>query len=352
MNPKILVNLARALVVLISCLLGLAFAAGIGGDADYAWRGAVGGSLFGLLCVGIDNLLGRVTIRGFSTATFGLLVGLLCAWLVTRIGIFDASFFQPMEWGPEIAKIAELCLYLFLGFLGTTIALRSDREEFSFILPYVRFRREAVHDNQPVLLDTNIIIDGRITGIVTSGFLPSHLVVPRFVIDELHRLADSRDPIKQNRGRRGLDSLAEIQKVASGIDVSIYEEELGPDETVDPKLIALARELDGRILSNDRNLAKVAELSDVPVLNLNELAVALSPPVIPGDEIEMHLAKSGREDHQGVGYLPDGTMVVVNHAAASIGQTTNVIITSSVQTSTGRLIFAELAPSKKRAKAS
>jgi uncharacterized protein YacL len=192
-------------------------------------------------------------------------------------------------------------------------------------------------------LDTNIIIDGRIPQVFKTGFLSGALVIPRFVLDELQRLADSSDMQKALRGHRGLEVMEKMRD-AEGLRVSIHED-LSPtdrDLPVDVRLVTLARELSARLLTNDENLATVARLRGISVLNFNDLAIALQPQLNPGDELLLPLTKQGKEKHQAVGYLADGTMIVVNQAGPQLGQTVNVVISSALPTSAGRLIFAEL----------
>jgi len=338
MHPVFLVSLARAGFVALCCLLGISLALGFGAAA---WVGALAGTGFGLLIVLIDVLLKNVSIRGFSSATFGLMIGIFCAWLITRVGIFDSTWFQSLDNQQDIQRLAELMIYISLGFLGITLAVRSDQEEFSFIIPYVRFRREGAFD-QPILLDTNVIIDGRVEAIYDTGFLNGTLIIPQFVLDELQLLADSKDTSKGERGRAGLESLRSLQKLPEA-EVTIYaDKSLQPGEHVDAKIIALARLLGARILTNDVNLGQVAKLQKVNILNLNSLAKALHPTVITGDEITIALSKTGREEHQAIGYLSDGTMIVVNEGVEMIGKEVPVRITTSLQTSAGRLVFAEL----------
>jgi uncharacterized protein YacL len=194
---------------------------------------------------------------------------------------------------------------------------------------------------QPLLVDTNIIIDGRLPGICATGFLDGTLIVPRFVLDELHVLADSPDGMKRERGRRGLECLEELQR-ARGIEVTLHEDDQPQEKLVDTKLIQLARSLDARLLTNDANLGRVAQLQGVSVLNLNQLAHAMRMVVNAGDELELALVREGRDEHQAVGYLGDGTMIVVNHARDRLGSTVPVVVSSALQTSAGRLVFAEL----------
>jgi uncharacterized protein YacL len=328
-------NVARAAFVLLSTLLGISLALGQG--ANYGWIGALVGLFFGLLVLVIDLGLRNFSIKGFSSGTFGLLIGLLCAWLITNIGIFEAGWMQQYTLATEIFRLA---MYLGLGFVGMMVALRSKREEFSLVIPYVRFRQEAVQD-QPLLVDSSVIIDGRIPRLFASGFLSGPLSVPRFVLEELQALADDDHDIRSARGKRGLECLAQLRK-SPQIELSINEEDPHSETGADAKLIELARLSGARLLTNDSNLAKVAKLQNASVLSLGDLAQAMRPTVAPGDEIELNLVKEGKDDHQAVGYLPDGTMIVVNQAVKKIGTTQGVVVAGAVQTSAGRLIFAEL----------
>src|SRR5258707_933721 len=220
------------------------------------------------------------------------------------------------------------------------LAIRSNRDEFAIIIPYVRFRQATVHD-APLLIDSNVIIDGRIPSVCATGFLSSSLVVPRFVLDELQRLADSADQQKRERGRLALERLQRMQ-LDPNLSVTIHETEEDAQTPVDTKLIQVAKMLDARLLTNDASLCAIARLQNVAVLNLHDLSQALKPQLSAGDHVELSLVKEGRDSHQAVGYLPDGTMIVVNHARAHIGKTMPVVVASALQTSAGRLFFADL----------
>lgn len=306
-----------------------------------AWTGALTGTAFMGILLALDQLFVRFTMREFSHATFGLLIGLFCAWLVTRVGIFQLAWFQSIEDGYSILNIVEVVVYITLSFFGITFALRSERDQFAVVIPYVRFRRDS-SEGEPLLLDTNVIIDGRVPSVMATGFLSSALVVPRFVLDELQRLADSRDPLKAERGTRGLEEVRQLRENRF-IELTVHEElpRAGEGE-VDTMLVSLARDLNARLLTNDENLAKVARLRNITVLSLNELTTALQPRLSAGDRISIHLSKPGKDKHQAVGYLPDGTMIVVNQAAERVGQTVQVRISSALATAAGRLFFAEL----------
>ncbi|MEM9283903.1 MAG: hypothetical protein AAGA96_18945 [Verrucomicrobiota bacterium] len=339
MNTGSVLNVARMFFLLLSSFMGVSVA--LGEDPENWWFAGWFGAIFGLgfasLIIVLDVMLRHVSLRAFSHATFGLLIGLLCAWLVTRIEFFEAGWVQQF---PLAANIFNLCMFLGFGFIGVMLALRSKREEFSLLIPYVRFRQDALQD-LPILLDTNVIIDGRVPGISGAGFIGGTLVVPRFVLEELQKMADSKDELKSARGKRGLDSLNQIKSM-EGMEVKVHDENFRKGLSTDGKMVELADILGARILTNDSNLGRVARLKGITVLNLNELAMALRPVVSPGDELELELVKEGKDPHQAVGYLPDGTMIVVNQGKPHIGSSQHVVVAGAVQTSAGRLIFAEL----------
>jgi uncharacterized protein YacL len=331
MTPLLTINLLRLLFVTFCAAIGANISSAFVGNL---WPGLALGTVFGLLVVLIDRLLKGVSLRLFSSATFGLLLGLIFANLLMAS---DLLRYQPetTQWA------ARLIVYAAFAYLGMMLAMRSSRDEFSLIIPYVRFARETTQ-HEPLVLDSNVIIDGRIADLCGTGFLSRSLIVPRFVLDELQTLADSRDPTKRERGRRGLEILNGLQR-SREIELSIHETS-GDDVDlgVDARLVRTAKVLKARLLTNDHALSQVARLQQVAVLNLADLLRALRPTLVTGDEIELNLIKEGREPHQAVGYLPDGTMIVVNHARPYVGKIARVIISSALQTSAGRLIFAEL----------
>lgn len=330
MTPLVTVNLLRVLFVTFCAAIG-----GIVGAElqQNALPGAVIGLIFGLCVVLIDRLLKGLSLRAFSSATFGLLLGLLFANLLMASDILR---FQPeaMQWA------ARLVVYCTFGYLGMMLAMRSNRDEFSLIIPYVRFARQTMQ-HEPLVVDTNVIIDGRIADLCATGFLSRSLIVPRFVLGELQTLADSRDPIKRERGRRGLDILNQLQR-SKEVDLTIHETTGDADLPIDARLVRVSKVLQARLLTNDNALCQVARLQQVAALNLSDLSRALRPVVVAGDELELNLVKEGRDTHQAVGYLPDGTMIVVNHARKHLGQVATVVVSSALQSAGGRLIFAEL----------
>ena len=290
------------------------------------------------------------TLRGFSTATFGLAVGLLCAWLLTRVQVSDLlelAFHEQLQDTENryvvinsMRLALDVALFASLGFLGAVLSLRGNRDDFAFIIPYVRFRQDA-STGQPVVLDPEAVIDGRVLGILRSGFLHGRLIVPRFVLDELQAMADSESNGARHRGQRGLDFLERMQK-SPDIQISIHDTPpSGESETKNARLIETTRMLGARLMTIDENLTKVAKLQGVDVLNIHELDEALKPTVAVGQRIRIALVRTGKEEHQAVGYLPDGTMIVVNHAVAKIGTTAEVIVVSTLQTASGTMVFAE-----------
>ncbi|HMJ05937.1 MAG TPA: PIN domain-containing protein [Chthoniobacterales bacterium] len=330
MTPSATVNLLRILFVTFCATIG-----GIVGVEvqDQAPLGVAVGITFGLLLVLTDRLLKGFSLRAFSSATFGLLLGLLFANLLMGSQILR---FQPegTQW------TVRLVVYCTFSYLGMMLAMRSNRDEFSLIIPYVRFAREATQ-HEPLVVDSNVIIDGRIADLCATGFLSRSLIVPRFVLGELQTLADSRDPIKRERGRRGLEILNQLQG-AHDIELTIHDTVADAELETDARLVRVAKLLQARLLTNDVALCQVARLQQVPALNLADLARALRPVVVAGDELDLALVKEGRDPHQAVGYLPDGTMIVVNQARPHLGTIATVVVSSALQTAAGRLIFAEL----------
>jgi uncharacterized protein YacL len=331
MTPLLTLNLLRALF--------LTFCAAIGGIVTTETQknpipGILIGAVFALLLVLADRLLKGFSLRAFSSATFGLLLGLLFANLLIAS---DVLRYQT----PATQWAFRLVVYSALAYLGMMLAMRSSRDEFSLIIPYVRFARETTQ-REPLVVDTNVIIDGRIADLCATGFLSRSLIVPRFVLGELQTLADSRDPIKRERGRRGLEILNQLQR-SREIELTIHDTTGDEaDVTTDARLVRTAKLLRARLLTNDTALCQVARLQQIGTLNLADLTRALRPNVVAGDELELSLVKEGREAHQAVGYLPDGTMIVVNHARPQLGKVAMVVVSTALQTGAGRLIFAEL----------
>ncbi len=339
MSPNNQSFILRAVFVVIAMIVGVAAAKGLTASPLI---GALIGGVFALLVVILDGAIVNLSFRQFSHGTIGLVIGLICG---VMINYALGALYQLLEAMEIDTTIPQVMINMTLGYLGMSLAMRANQQEFSFLIPYVRFRQDSAQDS-PLLVDSNIIIDGRIPRICKTGFLSGALVVPRFVLDELHVLADSNDPIKSGRGKRGLETLKDMQQSRS-LEVTIQEDHSqSPSnvsgEATDTKLIQLAKRLGARLLTNDANLGKVAQLQDVTVLNLNLLSKAMRPGILPGDPLQIKLVKEGKDDKQAVGYLDDGTMIVVNNAVEHLGELVDVVIGSPLQTSAGRLIFAEL----------
>lgn len=284
------------------------------------------------MIIGLESGMRKVSVRGLSSAVFGLILGLIMAKLVS-----DAMSIG--QFTPQVLGLVRVCLTLIFCYLGMVIGLRG-KDEFNIIIPYVRLRRQD-QSEEVAILDTSVIIDGRILDIMKTKFLEGKMVIPKFVLKELQQIADSTDPIKRQRGRRGLEILHAVQK-ESGQDIMLHEEEFPDVPEVDAKLVKLGQLLSARLLTVDFNLNRVAALQGVKVLNINELANALKPVVFPGEEMQIKLIKEGKEHNQAVGYLDDGTMVVVEDARRLIGQEVKVAVTSVLQTQAGRMIFTKI----------
>jgi len=319
----------RVFFVALSSIVGYQIGALVG--PSFSGFGSLIGAVVAISLIVTETALRKVSSRGLSAAVFGMLFGLV----MSRLIITTLDMVPVM---PALANSMKAAIVVIFCYFGMIIALRG-RDEFNLIIPYVRFARQDQREDT-ILLDTSVIIDGRIADICQTKFIEGRLVAPRFVLKELQQIADSQDPIKRNRGRRGLDVLARLQKTPQ-VDVKISEEDFPDTKEVDAKLVKLAKLIGAKILTNDFNLNKIAELQGVHVLNINELANALKPVVLPGELLETRLIKEGKEYNQGVAYLDDGTMVVVEQGRNLIGQTVRVLVTSVLQTAAGRMIFAK-----------
>jgi uncharacterized protein YacL len=278
--------------------------------------------------------LGSVPLRDVLAGAAGLILGLVIAFLVS-IPLLRVPIIGPY--------IIPLTAVLVFGYLGLQLGIQR-REDFLGAFPRLSERlsgrdRRNRRSSVPKLLDTSVIIDGRIADITQSGFLEGPLLVPRSVLAELQRIADASDQIRRNRGRRGLDILNKMQKELHAVQIYDEGDDLASGQ-VDAQLVRLARALGAWIVTNDYNLNKIAELQGVRVLNVNELANAIKPVMIPGEELSVHVIKDGKEAGQGVGYLDDGTMIVVEGGKRHIGETLETVVTSVLQTVAGRMIFA------------
>jgi uncharacterized protein YacL len=303
--------------------------------------GMVIGFGFGWLMIAIDEMLKGFSLRAFSATTFGLLLGTLVALLIDHSGLFLDPEQDPQH--PDFHRsLIRLSLFLSFGYIGMVLAMRSNKEDFSLIIPYVRFSPQNKPDNL-LLLDTSAVIDGRIADLIEANFVEGLIVVPRFVLKELQQIADSADPIKRARGRRGLEVLNRIQRNPRN-EVKIHEVDFPDEPEVDAKLIRLARNLKAKLFTNDYNLGKIAELQSINHVNLYELAKTMRAVLLPGEAISLRIVREGKDRGQGVGYLPDGTMVVVNNGQSAIGQQIEVQVQTLHQTGAGVIVFADLKP--------
>jgi uncharacterized protein YacL len=293
-----------------------------------------------------ESKLQKTPTQDIIGGVTGLIVGLVIAVLL-------GSSFSRI---PFIGDYLPIIASLLFGYLGLSVGVKKKEEVLAFFtfIPKLASKEKSVRTagrQKYKVLDTSVIIDGRIADICKTGFLEGVLIIPGFVLEELRHIADSSDVLKRNRGRRGLDILNLIRKDME-IPVQIHEKDYDDIAEVDSKLVRLAQELTGHIITNDYNLNKVAELQGVPVLNINELANALKPVVLPGEEMAVQVIKDGKESGQGIGYLDDGTMIVVDGGKKHIGQTIGVLVTSVLQTAAGRMIFAKPKGHEKKSAAS
>src|SRR5437899_228925 len=288
--------------------------------------GMVIGFGFGWVMIAIDEMLKGFSLRAFSATTFGLLLGTVVALLIDRSGLFE-KVDETTRW------LVRLGLFLSFGYIGIVLAMRSNKEDFSLIIPYVRFAKQNKPDNL-LLLDTSVVIDGRIADLIEANFVEGLIVVPRFVLKELQQIADSHDPLKRARGRRGLDALNRIQRNTRN-EVKIHDGDFPEEPEVDAKLVRLARNLRAKLYTNDYNLGKIAELQSVNYVNLHDLAKSMRTSLLPGEVVSLRIVREGKDKGQGVGYLPDGTMVVVNHAQPCVGQQVDAEVHTLHQTGAG-----------------
>lgn len=353
------VNVARLGFLLLCLLTGMALHYGFGDNSEGQ---AFLPMWFAVLCavaisgclIWIETLVRDVSLREFSTGTFGLAVGVFCGWLLTQLKV-EELVFQLMEikFGQDSNMVTDQTQVLIslafrvlfiggMGFIASTLALRSGKEDFAFVVPYVRFRQDGT-SGAPLILDREVVLDGRVESVMNSGFIAGRLVVPRMVLDDLQAMVDSQDLAERQRAQRALDALARM-KAEGKYRLNIHEH---PANTSidEPKnqLVRIAQMLAGRILTTSDEVAKIAEVQGVDVLNLHELAEALKPRVVVGQKVRLALVRAGRDEHQAVGYLADGTMIVVNQAASRMGSTEDVVVISKLETTSGEMVFAELA---------
>jgi uncharacterized protein YacL len=303
-------------------------------SSDYAPFQAIVGFIIGLLVallvIKVEQDIRKQSLKIIAGGVIGMVIGLLIALILG----FGLNMVIKITQDQHVVPWIYLLLTGILGYLGLVLGSKKV-DEFNF---HAAEGKSCVDHR---LLDTSVIIDGRIADICDTGFMDGELIVPRFVLNELQFIADSSDSMKRSRGRRGLDVLNRMQK-SSAINIEIVEQDFPKIKGVDGKLVALAQKLNAKLMTNDYNLNKVAELQGVRVLNVNELANAMKPVVLPGEQMLVKIIREGKEQGQGVGYLDDGTMIIVDSAQKMINMNVEVVVTSVLQTTAGRMIFTEL----------
>lgn len=295
--------------------------------------GILAGFVIATLTLLMEGGLKRTPLKNLVGSLIGLVLGMIVANLISNV------FFSHLLNHQQIALPLFGGIYGVCGYIGLRMGFKKGEEIQSS--GWNLFSKSSPRGEGAKVLDTSVIIDGRISDITETGFLEGPLLIPQFVLNELQHIADSSDPVKRTRGKRGLEVLQHIQKQAS-IEVKIVDKDYPSVREVDAKLIELAKDVRGKIITNDSNLNKVAQLQGIEVLNINALANSLKPVVLPGEEMNVKILKEGKEMGQGVAYLDDGTMIVVDNGRKQIGKTLDVMVTSVLQTPAGRMIFARL----------
>ncbi len=328
-------TILRCVFVLAVAGLGVTIVNSQPRDSEWVSWAIFGGlMLLAAAVIALDIAVRRKQLDVISSVYFGLVVGMFLAYAVglalaplSAVWLSE-NVYHALQW-----VLALVCCYTCISLLIQT------KNDFRFIIPYVEFARE-VKGSKPCILDTSVVIDGRIADVLETQVLDSQLIMPKFVISELQGIADSSDRLRRSRGRRGLDILDRLRSNPK-LDLQIFDRDL-PEfagQPVDLRLVALAKHLKGRLVTNDYNLNKVARIEGVNVINLNDLANALKPIFLPGEQVEVRVVKAGEEAGQGVGYLEDGTMVVIEGGREYIGKQMHISVTSVLQTSAGRMVF-------------
>ncbi|MBQ2682559.1 MAG: TRAM domain-containing protein [Thermoguttaceae bacterium] len=331
----------RCLFLLVTSGIGVVIvrSGGIaGGNAEINLTTFFALMIFAVALIVIDMAFPKKQVQWIGAIYFGLLIGMVMTYFMGMA--LEPFFNEGINEGPsDLRRNVMAIMLLSFSYLGVSFLLQT-RNDFRFIIPYVEFQKN-VKGIKPLILDTSVVIDGRIADVMETKLVDSPLVMPRFAMIELQHIADSPDRSRRSRGRRGLDILNRLQNMP-GVDLQIDDTEL-PEykgQPVDLKLVALTKHLSGKLVTNDFNLNKVAKLQGVVVINLNDLANSLKPVFLPGERIEVDIIKSGEEVGQGIAYLDDGTMMVVDQGYSHIGERVSVTVTSVLQSSAGRMIFA------------
>jgi uncharacterized protein YacL len=334
-------HILRALFVLLMAAAGYSY-------LRLSWLTMAIGLSLAVVFLSIDILSPRKKLAVFAGTFFGIIIGIVLAYALSFAVEMVVDQALAVQFGPaqpglrgDLIQFTTLCIGIVCCYLSVSFILQT-KDDFRFIIPYVEFSKQT-KGPRSILLDTSVLIDGRINDVAATGIVESQLVVPRFVLDELQTLADSGENLKRNRGRRGLDVLGKLRQTKRA-EVVLYEasHETESEKDVDQKLMSLAKELNARVLSKDVNLGKGAALRGVDVININDLSSALKPVVLPGERMSVRVVKPGEEAGQGVGYLEDGTMVVIEHGRQHLNEDVEFVVTRALQTSAGRMIFGRL----------
>ncbi len=322
----------RLFLIIITSVSGYIIGGELGNYNTFAWGGLLAGLVFAVFVLSLETKIEKAPLRTVLGGFVGLVTGLMVANL-----LFFSLFLLHLPKNPGLNLSFYFLVNTILGYLGITAGLKKG-SKLDISLEKIFSKKQNEGGRYPKILDTSVIIDGRIADICETSFLEGPFIIPQFILQELRHIADSADSIKRTRGRRGLDILNKLQKQAD-ITIEITDQDFPKIEEVDNKLVALAQKINGKIITNDFNLNKVAEIQGVSVLNINQLANALKPVVLPGEMMNVHILKEGKESGQGVAYLDDGTMVVVENGRKYLGKIKDVSVTSVLQTTAGRMIF-------------
>jgi uncharacterized protein YacL len=321
----------RILLFLICGISGYTLTREISPSPPNPLLGLIAGLLLAALTLLIEKGLKKIPLKNLLGSFIGLILGIMVANFLSNV--FLSNLYNHQETVFPLLSV----LYGVCGYMGLRVGFKKGEE--IHLAGWKFFSKNVPQSEKSKILDTSVIIDGRIADITETGFIEGPLIIPQFILNELQHIADSSDSIKRTRGKRGLEVLHHIQKQAT-VDVRIMDRDYPAVKEVDSKLIELAKEVHGKIITNDSNLNKVAELQGIEVLNINELANSIKPVVLPGEEINVKILKEGKEMGQGLAYLDDGTMIVVDNGRKQMGKTIDVVVTSVLQTPAGRMIFA------------